>query len=104
MSRVGIVGLWQETNTYSSRLTTLEDFADFELLSADAVAERHRGTKSVIGGMLDADGFEVGNVSGPNDPDSMVVAQDPAPGELRPPGSEIDLTTEPQPVATCPAG
>jgi microcystin degradation protein MlrC len=59
VSRVGIVGLWQETNTYSSRLTTLEDFADFELLRADAVAERHRGTKSVIGGMLDADRFEV---------------------------------------------
>jgi microcystin degradation protein MlrC len=59
VSRVGIVGLWQETNTYSSRPTTLEDFADFELLRADAVAERHCGTKSVIGGMLDADRFEV---------------------------------------------
>jgi microcystin degradation protein MlrC len=57
--RVGIVSLWQETNTYSARPTTLEDFADFELLHGDAVAEQHRGTKSVIGGMLDADGFEV---------------------------------------------
>jgi microcystin degradation protein MlrC len=56
---VGIVSLWQETNTYSARPTTLEDFAGFELLHGEAVAEQHRGTKSVIGGMLDADGFEV---------------------------------------------
>jgi microcystin degradation protein MlrC len=59
MRRVGIVSLWQETNTYSARPTALEDFADFELLHGEAVAEPHRGTKSVIGGMLDADGFEV---------------------------------------------
>jgi eukaryotic-like serine/threonine-protein kinase len=51
---------------------------------------------------IEADGFQVGNISGPNDPDAEVVAQDPAPGEVRPPGSQIDLTTEAQPVATCP--
>ena len=59
MSSVGIVSLWQETNTYSSRPTTLEDFAGFELLHRKAVAEQHSGTRSVIGGMLDADAFEV---------------------------------------------
>ncbi len=53
---------------------------------------------------IEADGFEVGSVSGPNEPDAEVVAQDPAPGEERLPGSEIDLTTEAQPVATCPTG
>jgi eukaryotic-like serine/threonine-protein kinase len=53
---------------------------------------------------IEADGFQVGNISGPNDPDAEVVAQDPAPGEMRPPGSQIDLTTEAQPVATCPTG
>ena len=59
MSRVGLVSLWQETNTYSSRPTTLKDFADFELLHGEAVAEQHRKTRSVIGGMLDTNGFEV---------------------------------------------
>ena len=53
---------------------------------------------------IEADGFEVGDISGPNDPDAEVVAQDPAPGEERLPGSAIDLTTEAQPVATCPTG
>jgi microcystin degradation protein MlrC len=56
---VGLVSLWQETNTYSSRPTTLKDFADFELLHGEAVAEQHRKTRSVIGGMLDTNGFEV---------------------------------------------
>jgi microcystin degradation protein MlrC len=59
VSSVGIVSLWQETNTYSSRPTTLEEFAAFELLDGEAVAEQHSGTRSVIGGMLDADAFEV---------------------------------------------
>jgi microcystin degradation protein MlrC len=59
VSRVGLVSLWQETNTYSSRPTTLEDFADFELLHGEAVAEQHRKTRSVIGGMLDTNGFQV---------------------------------------------
>jgi beta-lactam-binding protein with PASTA domain len=53
---------------------------------------------------IDADGFTVGSISGPNDPNAVVVAQDPAPGAQRPPGSAIDLTTESQPVATCPTG
>ncbi len=59
MKRVGIVGISQETNTYSARRTSLEDFAAFELLHAEAITEQHRGTRSVIGGMLEANGFEV---------------------------------------------
>ncbi len=51
---------------------------------------------------IDNDGFEVGSVSGPNEPDAVVIGQDPAQGTQLPPGSEIDLTTEAQPVATCP--
>lgn len=54
MQRVAIVGLWQETNTYSSRPTSIEDFEDFELLSGGEVLEHHRGTGSVIGGFVDA--------------------------------------------------
>ncbi len=52
MTRIGIVGMWQETNTYSSHSTTLEDFAAFELLEGSAIVEHHSGTESVIGGFL----------------------------------------------------
>jgi beta-lactam-binding protein with PASTA domain len=48
------------------------------------------------------DGFTVGSVSGPDDPASIVVAQDPAPGTKRPPLSEINLTVVAQPAETCP--
>jgi serine/threonine-protein kinase len=48
------------------------------------------------------DGFTVGNISGPNNPDSMVVWQDPAPGVKRAPGTAIDLWTVDQPAPTCP--
>ena len=53
MSRVGIAGLWHETNTYSSKPTELADFVAFELLSGNAIQEAHEGTGSVIGGMLE---------------------------------------------------
>ena len=51
--RIAIAGMWQETNTYSPRATTLADFEAFELLRGAEIAERHRGTGSVIGGFLD---------------------------------------------------
>jgi len=57
--RVGIVGAWHETNTYSSRPTTLADFEAFELLVGDAVAEKNRGTGTVIGGFCDTTGFDL---------------------------------------------
>lgn len=53
MSRVGVAGLWHETNTYSSKTTELGDFAAFELLTGSAIEEAHKGTGSVIGGMLE---------------------------------------------------
>lgn len=56
--RVGIVGLWHETNTYSPRRPTLADFAEFELLRGEEVAERHLGKGTVIGGMLGTSGFD----------------------------------------------
>lgn len=58
MMRVGIAGLWHETNTYSSRPTGLPDFAAFELLAGEGILEAHQETGSVIGGMLDVDGFD----------------------------------------------
>jgi len=51
--RVGVIGLWHETNTYSPRVATLQDFRDFELLEGDEVADHNRGTGSVIGGFYD---------------------------------------------------
>jgi microcystin degradation protein MlrC len=57
--RVGVLGLWHETNTYAARKATLADFADFELLEGEAVLERNRGTGSVIGGFADATGYEL---------------------------------------------
>jgi len=58
MTRVGIAGLWHETNTYSSHPTHLSDFAAFELLAGEEILEAHSGTGSVVGGMLDAPDFE----------------------------------------------
>ncbi len=53
MSRVGIVGLWHETNTYSARRIELADFEAFELVRGDELPARHEGTGTVIGGMLE---------------------------------------------------
>lgn len=53
MARVAVIGLWQETNTYSSRATTIADFEAFELLSGPDVVDHHAGTGSVVGGFLD---------------------------------------------------
>jgi beta-lactam-binding protein with PASTA domain len=49
------------------------------------------------------DGFMVGSISGPSDPDSWVIWQDPQPGTKRLPGTAIDLWTVSQPAPTdCP--
>jgi microcystin degradation protein MlrC len=59
VSRVGIAGLWHETNTYSIRRTELPDFEAFERLAGHEIVARHTGTRTVIGGMLDRAAFEV---------------------------------------------
>ncbi|WP_308800052.1 M81 family metallopeptidase [Agromyces silvae] len=51
--RVGVVSVWHETNGYSRRLAALDAWRDYELADGDAVAEAHRGTRSVVGGFLD---------------------------------------------------
>jgi len=49
------------------------------------------------------DNFTVGSISGPNNPDSWVIWQDPQPGTKRLPGTAIDLWTVDQPApTTCP--
>jgi microcystin degradation protein MlrC len=59
MSRVGVLGVWHETNTYSARPTTIDDFRAHELLRGDGIVDRHAGTGSVIGGMLTARDFDL---------------------------------------------
>jgi microcystin degradation protein MlrC len=54
-----MVGLWHETNTYSARKTTLDEFAEFELVEGSAVVDLNRGTGSVMGGFCDADQFHL---------------------------------------------
>ena len=52
---------------------------------------------------IEGDNFAVGNISGPNAPDSWVIWQDPQPGTKRLPGTAIDLWTVDQPApTTCP--
>jgi len=59
VTRVGIVGVWHETNTYSSRPTTLADFEAFELDTGSEIVERHAGTRTVLGGFLQAEDMEL---------------------------------------------
>jgi microcystin degradation protein MlrC len=58
MARVGLISVWQEVNTYSPRSTTLEQFEEKELAIGDAIARRHSGARSVIGGFLDEPSFD----------------------------------------------
>ena len=74
--RIGVVGMWHETNTFSGTPTTLEDYEKFELLSGQAVADRNRGTGTVIGGFYDEPGLDLVSIfsagawpAGPTDAD-----------------------------------
>jgi beta-lactam-binding protein with PASTA domain len=57
---------------------------------------------------LEGDGFTLGDVTPQpagytEDGTSIVIEQDPAPGQKRPPGTAIDLTVyDPASLATCP--
>ena len=57
--RVGIAGVWHETNTYSARSTTLADFEAHELLRGTEVTDAHAGTGTVVGGMIAAPDFDI---------------------------------------------
>ena len=57
--RVGILGLWHETNTYATHQATLADFADFELAQGHEILEQNVDTGSVIGGFADSPDHEL---------------------------------------------
>lgn len=87
--RVGLVGFWHETNTFSTATTTIDKFADFELLGGDALANANARVGSVIGGFLDATDFDPIPVfsagawpSGPIDEPTMAELFDRAAHEL----------------------
>ena len=49
---IAIAGMWQETNTYSSRVTVLGDYEEFEFAAGRDIVDLHAGRRSVIGGFL----------------------------------------------------
>jgi microcystin degradation protein MlrC len=53
-SKFAIAGLWQETNTYAPKPTTLENFENFELAAGSDVGALHKNVRSVIGGAIDS--------------------------------------------------
>lgn len=57
--RVGIAGVWHETNTYSARSTRLADFEALEFLRGADVLDVHAGTGTVVGGMIAAPDFGI---------------------------------------------
>lgn len=57
-ARVGVVQVWHETNTYSPRLTGLEQFIEHEYALGEEILERHRGARSVVGGFIDEAAFD----------------------------------------------
>lgn len=59
MSRVGIVGLWHETNTYSPRPTGMAEFEALELGAGEEIIHRHAGKRTVIGGFLSSADIEL---------------------------------------------
>ncbi len=56
--RIGLLRLWQETNTYSPRRTGVEQFREHEMLVGLEIVERHRGAGTVLGGFLSSSELE----------------------------------------------
>jgi len=88
--RVGIVGVWHETNTYSARATTLADFEAFALRTGDALEAHNRGIGTVIGGFYDTPDVDLVPVfsagawpSGPAEPEAMARILQDVRDELR---------------------
>jgi len=78
--RVAIVGLWHETNTYSTRVTTMADFTAMEFAVGESLISANIGTGSVIGGFCTAAGYDLVPIasaaawpSGPTDAHSITT-------------------------------
>src|SRR5690349_17812770 len=51
--RVGVGGIWQETNTFVPSATTLADFRRYQLFSGGELTDALRGTGTELGGAID---------------------------------------------------
>ena len=52
--KVALAGLYHETNTFSVKPTTLQDFKDYQFALGNDLLERYRGTNTEMGGMIAA--------------------------------------------------
>ncbi len=53
LQKIGIGGIWHETNTFSSDITTLEDFQDYQWGIGEELLDRFKGIRNEIGGFID---------------------------------------------------
>ena len=52
-AKVGIGGIWHETNTFSTEVTGRSAFEDYQLATGDDIIDRYEGTGTELGGMID---------------------------------------------------
>lgn len=51
--QIAIGGIWHETNTFASGLTTMADFENYQLARGDEIVARYVATNTELGGVLD---------------------------------------------------
>ena len=52
-ARVGIGGIWHETNTFSTEITGRSAFEDYQLATGEDIIDRYEGTGTELGGMIE---------------------------------------------------
>lgn len=58
LPRIGVLGMWQETNSWSPRRTSLASFQEFELLAGEDLRLHNKGVGTVISGFLECEEIE----------------------------------------------
>ena len=51
--RIAIGGIWHETNTFASGMTTMADFENYQLARGNEIVSRYAATNTELGGVLD---------------------------------------------------
>src|ERR1700736_789659 len=52
--RIGVRGIWHETNTFASRTTSLRNFEEYQFAEGDDLLSRYSSVRNEIGGFIDA--------------------------------------------------
>ena len=52
--RIAIGGIWHETNTFARKLTTQDDFKNYQLARGDQIVQRYTGSNTELGGVINA--------------------------------------------------